>query len=126
MLRSGVVPAVRLTEIFRQAQESLIVMNAHRVNGGILPDLKTTTSDFFFLRRRAEEAVAATIGDLCRTRLAGPDGHPAGGNPGSLPHAEGPHRYGQPEPAAAGSAESALSREEGEKGGIFPSVRETV
>ena len=35
MLRSGVVPAVRLTEIFRQAQESLIVMNAHRVNGGI-------------------------------------------------------------------------------------------
>ena len=51
---------------------------------------------------------------------AGPDGHPAGGNPGSLPHAEGPHRYGQPEPAAAGSAESALSREEGEKmGGFF-------
>lgn len=69
MLRSGIVPAVRLTEIFRQAQQSLIVMNAHRVNTGVLPDLKTTTSDFFFLRRRSEEAVAATIGDLCRTRL---------------------------------------------------------
>ena len=67
ILRSGVVPAVRLTEIFRQAQESLIVMNAHRVN--VMPDLKTVTSDFFFLRRRTEEAVASTIGDLCRTRL---------------------------------------------------------
>ena len=65
----GVVPAVRLTEIFRQAQESLIVMNAHRVNSGVMPDLKTVTSDFFFLRRRTEEAVASTIGDLCRTRL---------------------------------------------------------
>ena len=69
ILRSGVVPAVRLTEIFRQAQESLIVMNAHRVNSGVMPDLKTVTSDFFFLRRRTEEAVASTIGDLCRTRL---------------------------------------------------------
>ena len=38
-LRSGMLPAVRLTEIFRQAQESLIVMNAHRVNQGILPEL---------------------------------------------------------------------------------------
>ena len=65
ILRSGVVPAVRSTEIFRQAQESLIVMNAHRVNSGVMPDLKTVTSDFF-LRRRTEEAVASTIGDLCR------------------------------------------------------------
>ena len=69
LLRSGAIPSVRLTEIFRQAQKSLIVMNAHRVNRGILPDLKTTTSDFFFLRRRSEETVASTIGDLCRTRL---------------------------------------------------------
>lgn len=69
LLRSGAIPSVRLTEIFRQAQKSLIVMNAHRVNRGILPDLKTTTSDFFFLRRRSEETVASTIGDLCQTRL---------------------------------------------------------
>lgn len=45
------------------------MMNAHRVNSGVMPDLKTVTSDFFFLRRRTEEAVASTIGDLCRTRL---------------------------------------------------------
>ena len=41
MLRSDAVASVRLTEIFRQAQESLIVMNAHRVNGGQMPELKT-------------------------------------------------------------------------------------
>ena len=69
MLRSGVLPAVRLTEIFRQAQKSLIVMNAHRVNRGEMPDLKTVNSDFFFLRRSSEEGVAQLIRDLCTTRL---------------------------------------------------------
>ena len=69
MLRAGVLPNVRLTEIFRQAQESLIVMNAHRVNHGELPELKVTTSDFFFMRRNSEETVAQTIRDLCATRL---------------------------------------------------------
>lgn len=69
MLRSGAIPAVRLTEIFRQAQQSLIVMNAHRVNTGVQPDLRTTTSDFFFMRRRSDEAVAATITELVSTRL---------------------------------------------------------
>ena len=69
MLRSGVLPTVRLTEIFRQAQQSLIVMNAHRVNQGQLPDLKTVNSDFFFMRRGNEEGVSSLIRDLCTTRL---------------------------------------------------------
>ena len=69
MLRSGLLPAVRLTEIFRQAQQSLIVMNAHRVNQGQLPELRTVTSDFFFMRRSSEEAVTSLIRDLCTTRL---------------------------------------------------------
>ena len=69
MLRSGQLPTVRLTEIFRQAQKSLIVMNAHRVNRGEMPDLKTVNSDFFFLRRSNEEGVAQLIRDLCSTRL---------------------------------------------------------
>lgn len=69
MLRSGQIPSVRLTEIFRQAQESLIVMNAHRVNRGEMPELKTVTSDFFFMRRQSEDAVASLIRDLCTTRL---------------------------------------------------------
>lgn len=69
MLRSGVLPTVRLTEIFRQAQKSLIVMNAHRVNQGQLPDLRTVNSDFFFMRRPSEDAVCQLIRDLCTTRL---------------------------------------------------------
>ena len=69
MLRSGCLPTVRLTEIFRQAQESLIVMNAHRVNQGQMPELKTVTSDFFFMRRQSEDAVCALVRDLCTTRL---------------------------------------------------------
>ena len=77
MLRSNTLPTVRLTEIFRQAQQSLIVMNAHRVNRGEQPDLKTTTSDFFFMRRNSEETVAQTIRDLCTTRLPKNMGIPA-------------------------------------------------
>ena len=69
MLRSGVLPTVHLTEIFRQAQQSLIVMNAHRVNHGEMPDLRCVTSDFFFMRRNNEEAVCSLIRDLCAVRL---------------------------------------------------------
>ncbi|MBR6595023.1 MAG: ATP-dependent RecD-like DNA helicase [Oscillospiraceae bacterium] len=77
MLRSGVLPTVRLTEIFRQAQESLIVMNAHRVNNGEMPDLKNVKSDFFFMRRQSEDALASLIRDLCATRLPQNMGIPA-------------------------------------------------
>ena len=76
-LRSGMLPTVRLTEIFRQAQESLIVMNAHRVNQGILPDLKDKQHDFFFMPRRSEEDVCKTIAELCATRLPNNMGIPA-------------------------------------------------
>ncbi len=68
-LRANTLPSVRLTEIFRQAQQSLIVMNAHRVNGGQMPDLKDRSSDFFFLPCRSEDQVAQTIAGLCTTRL---------------------------------------------------------
>ena len=77
MLRSSVLPAVRLTEIFRQARQSLIVMNAHRVNQGEMPDLKCVTSDFFFMRRNNEEALCSLIRDLCATRLPQKMGIPA-------------------------------------------------
>ncbi|MBE6983052.1 MAG: ATP-dependent RecD-like DNA helicase [Ruminococcaceae bacterium] len=69
ILRSGAVPCVILTEIFRQAQESLIVMNAHRVNKGQMPELRDRKSDFFFLSAKSEEEVAQTILGLCTTRL---------------------------------------------------------
>ncbi len=77
MLRSNVLPTVRLTEIFRQAQESLIVMNAHRVNRGEMPVLKDVKNDFFFLPGRSEEQVAQTIVGLCSTRLPQNMGIPA-------------------------------------------------
>ncbi len=76
-LRSNVLPTVRLTEIFRQAQQSLIVMNAHRINHGQMPDLKNVKSDFFFLRCPSEEAVGKTIEELCSTRLPKNMGIPA-------------------------------------------------
>ncbi len=69
MLRSNMLPTVRLTEIFRQAQESLIVMNAHRVNHGEMPDLRSRKSDFFFLPCRSEEELLQTVVGLCATRL---------------------------------------------------------
>lgn len=69
LIRSGVVPTVRLTEIFRQAQESLIVMNAHAVNQGVLPNLTVKNKDFFFLKRRSAEEVVMTIRELCCQRL---------------------------------------------------------
>ncbi len=69
MLRSNALPSIRLTEIFRQAQESLIVMNAHRVNQGVLPILNNVKNDFFFLNASAEESVGQTISGLCATRL---------------------------------------------------------
>ncbi len=69
LIRSQVVPMVRLTEIFRQAQESAIVRSAHLVNGGDLPELGKTDGDFFFLSRPNGEATVDTIVDLCRRRL---------------------------------------------------------
>ncbi len=77
MLRSGVLPTVRLTEIFRQAQSSQIVMNAHRVNRGEVPELRDRKSDFFFMRRNSEEAVVSLIRDLCAQRLPQNMGIPA-------------------------------------------------
>lgn len=77
LIRSKVVPTVRLTEIFRQAAQSAIVRNAHLVNRGELPDLRANDSDFFFLSRRDPQSVLDTIVDLCRRRLPERMGIPA-------------------------------------------------
>jgi len=59
IIASGSVPVVRLTEVFRQAAESQIIVNAHRINQGLMPDLiKVENSDFFFVDAvDAEEGV---------------------------------------------------------------------
>ncbi len=77
LIRSGAVPMVRLTEIFRQAAQSAIVRNAHMVNAGELPNLRQNDSDFFFLRRRDPQLAVETIVDLCRRRLPERMGIPA-------------------------------------------------
>lgn len=69
LIRSGVIPMVRLTEIFRQAAESAIVRSAHGVNRGELPDLRDNKHDFFFLRRKEPARAAETIVELVKTRL---------------------------------------------------------
>ena len=71
ILRSGVIPSVRLTDIFRQSEESLIVLNAHRINHGDAPILNQKGSDFFFERRFQPEDAAQAIVGLCQKRLPG-------------------------------------------------------
>ena len=60
---------VCLTEIFRQAQESLIVTNAHAINEGTYPNLGVKNNDFFYLYRRTDREIADTVVELCKTRL---------------------------------------------------------
>ncbi len=69
VLVSGAVPVVRLTEIFRQAASSLIVVNAHRVNRGEIPTYNEKQGDFFFERREAFSSAVDTIIELCQSRL---------------------------------------------------------
>lgn len=57
MIKSQVVPVIRLTEIFRQAQESMIVTNAHRINRGEMPLLHEHTQDFLFYELYAQEQI---------------------------------------------------------------------
>ena len=69
IIDSGRFATVRLTEIFRQARESLIVTNAHAINEGNYPDLTVKNNDFFYLYRRTDREIAETVVDLCKTRL---------------------------------------------------------
>ena len=77
LIRSGVVPTVRLTEVFRQAAQSAIVRSAHMIDRGEVPDLRRNQGDFFCLARRDPEEVLDTIVDLCRRRLPERMGIPA-------------------------------------------------
>jgi exodeoxyribonuclease V alpha subunit len=78
VISSGVVPTVRLTEIFRQAARSLIVVNAHRIHDGDLPELAAPPApdrgeddarDFFFLEENDPARAAQLIRDLVTVRL---------------------------------------------------------
>ncbi|MBR1810095.1 MAG: ATP-dependent RecD-like DNA helicase [Clostridia bacterium] len=68
-VNSGIIPVVRLTEIFRQAQKSLIVMNSHAILRGEMPVLDAKDNDFFFIERNSPLTVASLVCDLMCTRL---------------------------------------------------------
>ena len=70
IIDSGCVPVVRLTRIFRQAQGSRIIMNAHRINKGESIDMRGgKDSDFFFVTKESNQEVVDTISQYCRTNL---------------------------------------------------------
>ena len=69
IINCEVIPVVRLTSIFRQAQKSLIIVNAHKINAGEFPYLKDKDKDFFFVSRSDPQAIVKTIVSLCRKRL---------------------------------------------------------
>ncbi|SCG81898.1 exodeoxyribonuclease V alpha subunit [Proteiniborus sp. DW1] len=69
IINSKIVKVVKLDEIFRQASESMIVVNAHRINKGEAPYLNVKGKDFFFMTRLSSESIVDTIIELSRERL---------------------------------------------------------
>ena len=69
IIDSEYIYCTKLTEIFRQAKESMIVVNAHRINKGEYPDCNARDKDFFLLHRSREKDMLQTIKELCLTRL---------------------------------------------------------
>ena len=72
IISSGAVPVVRLTEVFRQAAQSRIITNAHRINQGMVPDLgpPESDSDFYFVQAEDPETAVARIIELVKTRIS--------------------------------------------------------
>ena len=69
LINSEIIKTVKLTEIFRQAEESLIIVNAHRINNGQKPALNDRDKDFFFVKRNFSEDILKTVVDLCARRI---------------------------------------------------------
>jgi exodeoxyribonuclease V alpha subunit len=71
IISSGAVPVVRLTEVFRQAAKSQIIVSAHRINDGVIPDLRKpeAESDFYFVEANDPETAVGRIIELVKTRI---------------------------------------------------------
>ncbi|MBQ7500077.1 MAG: ATP-dependent RecD-like DNA helicase [Clostridia bacterium] len=69
LIGCGLFETVELTEIFRQASESMIVTNAHMINEGEYPELEAKRGDFFFIARNEDTDIAETVAQLCAVRL---------------------------------------------------------
>ncbi|MGB2928668.1 MAG: ATP-dependent RecD-like DNA helicase [Desulfobacterales bacterium] len=71
IITSGAVPVVELNEIFRQAKASRIIVNAHKINNGILPSFENhvPNNDFYFIRQEDPQKVLEIILELTKTRI---------------------------------------------------------
>ena len=72
IMDSGIAPVVQLNEIFRQAKESSIIVNAHKINEGIIPNLQSQpdkTDDFYFIEQEDPEKALETVINLVRNRI---------------------------------------------------------
>ena len=70
IIKSGVIPVVKLTEVFRQSQNSQIVISAHSINNGVMPTERIdSNSDFYFIERADSEKTSKTLLDLIQTRI---------------------------------------------------------
>lgn len=69
IIDSGALPVVELKEVFRQAMESLIITNAHKIVDGEMPELDIRDKDFFFMEKTLPSNASATVCDLLETRL---------------------------------------------------------
>lgn len=69
IIESQSIETIRLNKIFRQAEESFIVVNAHKINKGQLPELNSPNEDFFFVSRKNPQSTSAAILELCTSRI---------------------------------------------------------
>ncbi len=69
IIQSEKIKIIRLTEIFRQAQESMIIVNAHRINQGEYPHVNVKEKDFYFMVRNNATDLVSAIVELCKHRL---------------------------------------------------------
>ena len=107
LIRSGRVETVFLREVFRQAEQSAIIRNAHAVNLGQPPSADQRPGGLLLPLPPGRRAGPLHGGGAVPDPAAGPHGHPGGPDPGALPHPEGPQRHGEPEPLPPGGAEPA-------------------
>lgn len=77
LLKSEIIPSVKLEQVFRQAAQSAIVRSAHEIHHGVMPQLRNHDGDFFFLSRLKPEEAVDTIVELVRERLPGKMGIPS-------------------------------------------------
>ena len=115
LIRSGRIVTVALRDIFRQAEQSMIVRNAHLVNTGMPPKLKKRGGErlFFFLPRRDSVRLVETVVELCKTRLPDKMGIPCGRIAGAHPNPPRRRGHALTQFRPAGRAEPAETRQTG-------------